>query len=107
MKRAILVLVVLLAVVEALGQNKSQVTVKGSEINNRVVVVTAQQDKTAIELQCNADMPQCQALKQGAYWMERLGKTRGMYECENVLLYRNAEDSEKGQPIGNYCLNQK
>ncbi len=107
MKRAILVLVVLLAAVEVLGQETSQITVKASEINNRVVIVSAQQGKTPMELQCNADMPKCQALKPGVYWIERLGKSRGMYECENVLLYRNSQDTEKGEALGNYCLSQK
>ncbi len=107
MKRAMLVLVVLLAAVEMLGQDKSQITVKGSETSNRVVIVNAQQGKNAVELQCNAEMPQCQALKPGVYWMERLGMSRGMYECDNVLLYRNSDDAGKGEAFGNYCLNQK
>ncbi len=106
MKRALLV-VVLVAAVEVLGQDTSQITVKASETNNRVVIVNAQAGKSAIELQCNADMPQCQALKAGVYRMERLAKNRGMYECENVLLYRDAEAAEKGEPLGNYCLTQK
>ncbi len=107
MKRAILLLVVLLAATVVLAEQTSQITVKASETTNRVVIITVQEGKTALELQCNAGMPRCKALEPGTYWMERLAKNRGMYECDNVLLYRSSDDSEKGDALGNYCLNQK
>ena len=107
MKRAILLLVVVLAAAFLAAEETSQITVKASETANRVVIVTVQQGKAVLELQCNADMPKCKTLQPGTYWMEKLAKNRGMYECDNVLLYRNSDDAEKGDSLGNYCLNQK
>ena len=75
--RTAIILVALFAGVQALAQEKSQITVKTSAVNNGVVIVTAQTGKTSFELQCNKDISGCRVLEPGDYLMVRLPKNRG------------------------------
>jgi hypothetical protein len=106
--RKVIVLFGLLAAMQLIAQEKSSVTVKGSEVTSGVVVVTVQQmpaGHASVVLQCNQDMPECKAPKPGTYTMVRLPKNRGMYDCVNVHLFIGGEES--GQQVGEYCLIEK
>jgi hypothetical protein len=106
MKRS-LILVVLLAAAALLAQEKSQITVKESTVSTGVVIVTANAAGKPVELQCNQSMSACTVLKPGDYWMVRLPKNHGMYDCANVDLFPKSADPETGEKVGEYCLIQK
>ena len=93
----------------AWAQEKSAITVKGSELNNGVVIVDVLKAGKGYELQCNSGMPSCTPLKSGKYQMIDLPTNSGMYECRDVQIYPdsavNAEDADK--KIGEYCLTAK
>jgi hypothetical protein len=96
--------------VQALAQEKSQITVKTSAVNNGVVIVTAQTGKTSFELQCNKDISGCRALEPGDYLMVRLPKNRGVYDCANVDIYPKSADSadpEVTEKLGEYCVTEQ
>jgi hypothetical protein len=107
MKKAILVVSVILFTSVMWAQEKSQVKVKGSETNNGVVIVTVQENQGTLELQCNKNSAGCEAPVAGPYWMVRLPKNWGMYDCQNVDLYAGTEeptDTNSGKKIGDFCL---
>lgn len=112
MKRAIILLVLLLGV-RVVAQDKSTITVKNSETNNGVIIIvatqeaTADQAKTSVELHCNKGATACKAPEPGTYLMVRLPKNWGMYDCANVDLYRSSADPNTDQKIGEYCLSEK
>lgn len=106
MKRS-LILLVLLAAAVLLAQEKSQITVKESTVSTGVVIVTANAAGKPVELQCNQSMSACTVLKPGEYWMVRLPKNHGMYDCANVDLFPKSADPETSEKIGEYCLIQK
>jgi hypothetical protein len=94
------------------AQEKSLITVRGSEVNNGVVIVTIHQvtptaGKTSFALQCNKGAANCTVPESGNYVMVRLPKNYGMYECANVDLYPAAADPESSKKIGEYCLVEK
>lgn len=106
MKRS-LILLVLLAAAALLAQEKSQITVKETAVSTGVVIVTANAAGKPVELQCNQSMSACTVLKPGEYWMVRLPKNHGMYDCANVDLFPKSADPETSEKIGEYCLIQK
>ena len=98
---------------QMMGQEKSTITVKSSEVNNGVVIVTghqvatSQQAAASFALHCNKGMAGCQVVEAGTYLMVRLPKNWGMYDCANVDLYPTTADPESSQKIGEYCLIEK
>ena len=115
MRRVLVVigLFALTAAIQLLAQEKSIITVKGSEISNGVVTLTAQQAATADQatesfvLHCNKNMSECTAVEAGSYLMVRLPKNWGMYDCTDVDLYPTNADPASSQKIGEYCLSKK
>ncbi|MGB8886201.1 MAG: hypothetical protein WCC87_05720 [Candidatus Korobacteraceae bacterium] len=109
MKKTI-VLLVLMVAAQLAAQDKSNITVKGAEVNNGVVIVTVtqvatpEQGSAAFALQCNKGAPACKAPGPGSYIMVRLPKNWGMYDCTNVDLYPSSADPATSQKIGEYCL---
>lgn len=106
MKRALFVFVILASVL-ALAQELSQITVKSNELNSGVVIITAVEGKSSLELQCNKSMIGCKALEPGDYVLVRLPKNHGMYDCANVEVFASGGDPAESQKIGAYCLIQK
>jgi len=107
MKKVILLVSVVMIVAALWAQEKSQVKVKGSESNNGVVIVTVQENQSTLELQCNKNSAGCEAPAAGSYWMVRLPKNWGMYDCQNVDLYPGTEeptDTNNAKKIGDFCL---
>ncbi|HUK23870.1 MAG TPA: hypothetical protein VLV49_04770 [Terriglobales bacterium] len=109
----ILAAAVLALMLWAAPQSASQdehevITVKSAESNNGVVIVRAEANKVAFELQCNQQMLSCTSLHPGQYVMVRLPKNWGIYICANVNIYQMAEDSTAlGDPVGQYCVIEK
>jgi hypothetical protein len=106
----ILVLLVLAAppALSAQDQPEAQkITIKSREINNGVVILSAQEGRASFELQCNRDMMGCTALDPGEYMMVRLPKNRGMYDCANAEVYKKSANPEPGERLGQYCLVSK
>ncbi len=106
MKRALFIFVLILTVF-ALAQEVSQVTVKSTEINSGVVIITAVSQGKSLELQCNQGMSGCKVPQPGTYVMVRLPKNQGMYDCVNAEIFPNGADPATGQRIGAYCLTEK
>ena len=91
------------------AQDKSFITVRGSEVNNGVAIVTAQQPTpgqgtASFALHCNKGVHDCTIPEPGNYLMVRLPKNYGMYHCANVDLYPLSADPATTQKIGQYCL---
>ncbi len=87
------------------GEEKSQIIVKSSTTNrNGVVIITAEEGKQTLELQCNEGTHGCTVAQAGRYWMVRLPKNRGLYDCANVELYQFQSGSEPEEKVGQYCL---
>lgn len=103
MKTAIIVAALLVAA-QCLAQENSPVTVRSSVVNNGVVIVTVQSEKTSLELQCNKDVVSCKVLQPGDYTMVRLPKNHGTYDCANAEIYPKGGDPTTSQKIGDYCL---
>lgn len=99
-----LVLLILGAAIALWAQQEQQITVKGSEVNNGVVIVTAQEGKTVLDLRCNKDFAYCKIPEPGSYVIVRLPRNRGLYDCADVRIYRKMADSQPGQQVGEYCL---
>jgi hypothetical protein len=112
MRKAI-ILLGLLAGIQLMAQDKSTVTVKSSEVNNGVVILTVQQAATpeqnaeSFVLHCNKGMSDCKILAAGTYLMVRLPKNWGMYDCANVDLYPTTADPATSEKLGEYCLIRK
>lgn len=102
MKRAFLVLIVLASVL-LLADEKSEVVVKNTAVVTGVVVVDVQLNGKTAELQCNEGSPDCNKLKPGNYIMVQLPKNHGLYDCANVEVY-SPTGSDTDQRIGAYCL---
>ena len=111
--RKVIILLGLLVAIQVMAQDKSTVTVKSSEVNNGVVILTVQQAATAeqaagsFDLHCNKNMPNCSVPEAGTYLMVRLPKNWGMYDCANVDLYPTTADPATSQKLGEYCLIRK
>jgi hypothetical protein len=105
MKHLATISCLVLVTLVAFGEEKSQITVRnGSTANTGVVIVTAKEGKKTIELQCNRDVHSCTIPDPGSYWMVRLPKNHGLYDCANVELYQGDSGGETEQKIGEYCL---
>ena len=63
-------------------QEKQKIMVKNREVNSGVVILTVQDGKNTLELQCNKNMNGCAALDPGEYQMVRLPKTGLVRLCE-------------------------
>lgn len=90
-------------------QEKSDITVTDSEVNNGVVILDIVKADKAYELQCDQGAETCAVLKNGTYQMLELPKNFGMYECKNVEVYPESAASDAGTPdknkkLGEYCL---
>lgn len=107
MKKSVLLFILLVAV-QLLAVDKTLITVKDASINNGVVIVTVHEAGKPYELQCNQSAPNCAAPKPGDYWMVRLPKNHGIYDCACVDLYPQSVDPESAQKVlGEYCLTEK
>ncbi len=112
MKKAVFLLVLMVAA-QLAAQEKSNITVKSSEVDNGVVIITAtqaaatDQGKASFALHCNKGAASCKAPEPGSYLMVRLPKNWGMYDCANVDLYPSSADPATDQKIGEYCLIEK
>ena len=94
------------------AQDTSLITVRGSEVNNGVVIVAVHQanpteGRAAFALHCNKGVHECTIPEPGNYVMVRLPKNYGMYDCANVDLYPPTADPETAHKIGQYCLVDK
>jgi hypothetical protein len=107
MKQSI-VLFLLFCAAPLFAQDKSLITVKGTTVSNGVVIVNINESGKPFELQCNKSAPRCTALQAGSYWMVRLPKNHGLYDCANVDLYAQSGDTEgQDDVLGEYCINEK
>ncbi|MGB2605378.1 MAG: hypothetical protein WBC78_17400, partial [Candidatus Sulfotelmatobacter sp.] len=112
MRKGIVLFLLLLAVfcwLEAAGspQEKSNITVTSSELNNGVVILHVLQGDKTYQLECNANMPECTTHKSGSYQIIELPKGFGMYECRDVEIYASANSPDKDKKIGEYCMVEK
>jgi|SRR5215467_995419 len=113
MKRTLLPLAVLsviffpLAMSSAVGQEGTQIKIKGTNVVTGVVIVDIQRDGKAFELQCNQGVASCQKLAGGTYWMVELPANFGMYDCQNVEVYRLDNGIPAPERLGQYCLIKK
>jgi hypothetical protein len=111
--KKVIILLAALAAATVVAQDKSIVTVKSGEVNNGVIILTAnqadpvQQGKASFLLQCNKGQHECAVPAPGNYLMVRLPENRGMYDCANVELYPASEDPQISRKIGEYCLVDK
>jgi len=105
---AAVIAVLLLTAATVPSQEKRElITVKNTEVSNGVVIITAQGEKTPVELQCNKDYVRCTLLKPGEYAMVRLPKNRGMYDCSNVIVYDKGANTDTDDDLGRYCITEK
>ena len=94
--------------VNTLAQEKSAITVKGSSINNGVVIVDVMKSGKGYDLECNHGAPSCAELKSGKYLMVELSSNTGMYDCKDVQVFADGADTEdSNNKLGEYCLNSK
>ncbi len=105
--KKLLFVVLLLSALQLLAVDKTLITVKNSSTNSGVIMVNIHEDGKLQELQCTESAPNCVAPQAGNYWMVRLPKNHGLYDCDNVDLYLQNEDPETGQKVGEFCLNTK
>lgn len=90
------------------AQEKSFITIKSGEVNNRVVILDVVKAGKAYELQCNQGTRGCASLKGGKYQMVELPKNYGVYDCQNVEVYpESATILDENQKLGEYCLVEK
>jgi len=111
--KKVIILLAALAATTLVAQDTSTVTVKSGEVNNGVIILTAnqadpvQQGKVSFLLQCNKGQHECAIPAPGNYLMVRLPENRGMYDCANVELYPVSGDPQTSRKIGEYCLIDK
>jgi len=107
MKRGIVLLALLMAA-QSFALDKSLITVKDSTVGNGVVIVSIRESGKGYELQCNQTAPNCNVPRPGDYWMVRLPKNRGLYDCSDVDLYpQSTNPDENTQVFGEYCITEK
>ena len=102
--KKLLVGMILLLAVQAWAEEKVKVTVKSTEKNNGVVFVTIKDGGKTVDLNCNEGFPQCNTPKTGEYWMVKLPKNRGVYECQTVDLFPSDAEPGDDNKVGEYCL---
>lgn len=81
-----------------------KITIKSKEVNNGVVILGVQGAKNSFELQCNKGATGCTLVDPGEYVMVRLGRNRGLYDCENAEVYKKSAEPQPTDKIGQYCL---
>jgi hypothetical protein len=81
-----------------------KITIKSKEVNNGVVILGVQGVKNSFELQCNKGATGCTLLDPGEYVMVRLGRNRGLYDCENAEVYKKSAEAQPADRIGQYCM---
>ena len=107
MKKGIVLLALLMAG-QSFALDKSLISVKDAAVSNGVVLVSVRESGKSYELQCNQNAPNCNVPKPGDYWLVRLPKNYGLYDCANVDLYLQSADPEQhDQVFGEYCSNEK
>lgn len=110
---SLLILLRMFATVLVSAQEKSYITVRGSELNNGVVILDLVKASRNYQLQCNQGAPGCATRKNGNYQMLELPKNFGMYECTDVEVYPESAAVPKptapgkSQKLGEYCLVEK
>ena len=106
---ALFLLAVVLAATPVLGQQEYEViTVQSVEVDIRYVIATVQAANDRFELQCDADVRDCNALQPGSYVMVRLPESSGPYVYPNVEVYPMPPNPENlGKKVGVYCLIKK
>lgn len=110
---SLLTLFCVLCTRQACAQEKSNITVRGSQLNSGVVIVDVLKASKAYRLQCNEGASGCTNLKNGYYIMVELPENFGMYECRNVEVYpesaatSDAAPPDKDKKLGDYCLVEK
>lgn len=110
---SLLILFRVFGTVQVSAQEKSDITVRGSELNNGVVILDVVKASRNYQLQCNQGAPGCATLKNGNYQMLELPKNFGMYECRDVEVYPqpaatpDTSPPNKDQKLGEYCLVEK
>jgi len=98
-------IVVFMLSAASFAQERTPVKVKSSEVVTGVVIVHVQKDAKTLDLQCNQGASGCKALQSGDYLMVELPKNYGMYDCQNVEMYRVDQDKpQAAQKIGEYCM---
>ncbi|ABF39963.1 hypothetical protein Acid345_0960 [Candidatus Koribacter versatilis Ellin345] len=104
--KKLLVCLILLMAVQVWAQDKTKVTVKSTEKNNGVVIVTINisDAKKSVDLNCNDGTPSCAAPKAGEYWMVKLPKNHGVYDCQCVDLFPVTADPDSDPKLGEYCM---
>lgn len=106
--RKFALLFALLIATQLLAIEKSQITVKNTSTSGDVILVTIEESGNSYELQCTKGAPSCSAPPAGSYWMVRLPKNHGYYDCANVDLYAQSADPEKdGVVFAEYCISEK
>jgi hypothetical protein len=104
----LLALFLLLGTVPVPAQENSNIAVRGSELNNGVVILDVLKASKAYQLQCNQGAPGCATLRSGNYQMVELPKNFGMYDCRDVEVYpESAITSDRDKKLGEYCLVEK
>lgn len=106
MKKLLVCLIVMISI-HALADEKVKVTVKSTEKNSGVVIVSINDGKKNAELNCNDGFPGCAIPKTGEYWMVMLPKNHGVYECQNVDLYPSTANPDSDEKTGEFCLIEK
>jgi len=107
MKKLALLFALLIAV-QLLAIEKSQITVKETSVSGDVILVTIQESGKSYELQCTKGAPNCATPPAGTYWMVRLPKNHGYYDCANVDLYPQSASPESGGKLfAEYCIGEK
>jgi hypothetical protein len=104
----VLAVCLLSAAATVAAQEKSAITVKGSEMSNGVVIVDVVKGAKSYELQCNQGAPGCASLKSGKYEMIELPSNTGMYDCHDVQVFsESGGTTEADKKVGEYCLIEK
>ena len=98
----------LLTAIQLLAIDKSQITVKETTVSGDVLLVNIQESGKSFELQCTKGAPDCKVPAPGTYWMVRLPKNHGYYDCANVDLYLQSTDPEgRAKLFAEYCIAEK
>lgn len=110
MKKAFIILAFLAAMQLAAQDKATTITVKSTETNNGVIIVSIQSAEgqaKSFELHCNQGTAFCKAPEPGSYLMVRLPKNWGIYECANVDLFAASADPANDEKLGEFCIKAK
>lgn len=106
---ALFLIAVVLAAMPILGQARYEVIPsRGLRWISRYVIATVQAANDRFELQCEADVRDCNALQPRSYVMVRLPENSGPYVYPSVEVYPTPANLENlGKKLGVYCLVRK